>query len=163
MIGIQEKIAGFCDVFPPGINSLTSFVVNLPIIMLWVITIPPRTFLCILSSVTQIPILGLIANLFPPSTIFCSLTSGNSLSCQPCNSYCNLSGECVGLPQSYQNFCQKTLPYFSIFNEIFCLLGYIIAVLLIPVITLINIPLSFIGKQICLSVNPNNCIPPSGG
>jgi len=163
MLGFQKKIAGFCDIFPPGINSLTSFLVNLPIIILWVITIPPRTFLCILSSITQIPILGLIANLFPPSTLFCSLVNGSGLGCNQCQSECNLSGECIGIPQSYIKFCQETLPYFSIFNEIFCLLGYIIAVLLIPAITLINIPLAFIGKQICVSVNPNNCIPPNGG
>ena len=161
---VQDAIKGFCDVFPPNINNLTSFVVNLPLIMLWVITLPPRTFLCILSSITQIPILGLIANLFPPITLFCSLTPSSSpTSCNGCNSYCSNSGECISPPQFYLNFCQKTLKYFSIFNEIFCLLGYIILVLLIPVTTLINIALLPLGKQICISVNPNNCIPPNGG
>jgi len=157
---VQQKIEGLCDVFPPEIDNVVSFVVNLPIVLLWIITLPPRTFLCILTSITQIPLYGLIANIFPPITLFCSLTQGNSQNtCFSQCPGCYQSGECVTIPQAYTNFCQKALPYFSLFNEIFCLIGYIIIVLLIPTTTLINLVLAPLGKQLCLSVNPNNCIP----
>jgi len=151
---------GICQVFPPGITNFVSAIVNLPVILLWILTLPPRTFLCILSSITQLPLYGLLANLFPPLTLLCSLTTGNSLG--GCNSECpgcNQSSECIEIPQSYINFCQKALPYFSIFNQIFCLVGYVILVLAIPITSIINIILVPLGKQLCLGVNPNNCIP----
>jgi len=160
---VQSEIEGFCDVLPPNINNLLSFVVNLPVIMLWIITLPPRTFLCILSSITQIPLYGLLANIFPPITLFCSLSQGNPNSeCFSNCSYCYQSNECVNIPSFYNNFCEQALPYFSILNEIFCLIGYIMLVLLIPITSFINIVLAPLGKQLCLSVNPNNCIPNGG-
>ena len=159
---LQQKIAGFCDIIPPGIDSITSFIANLPLVMLWIITLPPRTFFCTLASITQIPIYGLIANLFPPITLFCSLVQGQNTSCFSKCPACTYNNECVQIPQSYINFCQKALPYFSIFDEIFCLLGYVMIVLSLPIITLINIMLLPLGKQICIDVNPNNCIPPGG-
>jgi len=157
---IQEKIEGFCDVFPPGINNAVSFVVNLPLVLLWIITLPPRTFLCIISSFTEIPLYGLIANIFPPITLFCSLTQGgsNNMCFSECPG-CYQSGECIGIPTVYSNFCSNALPYFSIFNQIFCLVGYIILILLIPATSLINLALAPLGKQLCINVDPNNCIP----
>ncbi len=163
MLPIQQKIAGFCDLIPPGINNFTSFVVNLPLIMLWIITIPPRFFLCTLTSITQIPFYGLIANLFPPIVLFCSLVPGQSYSCFSNCTGCTQNNECIQIPQGYANFCQKALPYFSIFDQIFCLIGYIMIIMSIPIITLINIILAVFGKQICIDLNPNNCIPPQGG
>lgn len=159
---IQQKIEGFCDIIPPGIDSLTSFIVNLPLIILWIITLPPRTFLCILASVTQIPLYGLIANIFPPLTLLCSFSQGNTSTCFPNCPYCSNSGECITLPNSYINFCRKALPYFSLFDQIFCLLGYVMIVMSIPFITIINLVLAPLGKQLCVDVNPNNCIPPGG-
>jgi len=160
---VQQKIEGYCDVFPPGIDNAIGFVVNLPIVMLWIITIPIRTFLCTLASFTEIPLYGLIANFFPPITLFCSLAQGgNGNSCFSECPYCYNSGECIGIPNSYSNFCTKALPYFSLFDQIFCLIGYIILVLLIPITSLINIALAPIGKQLCINVNPNNCIPRGG-
>jgi hypothetical protein len=158
---VQQKIEGFCDVFPPGIDNVVSFVVNLPIVLLLIITLPPRTFLCILTSFTEIPLYGVLANLFPPITLFCSLAqeSANNACFSNCP-YCYQSGECVGIPSVYSNFCQKALPYFSLFDQIFCLVGYIILVLIIPITSLINIALAPLGKQLCINVNPNNCIPP---
>jgi hypothetical protein len=157
---VQQKIEGFCDVFPPGINNALSFVVNLPLVLLWIITLPPRTFLCILTDITEINLYGLIANIFPPITLFCSLTQGSSgNSCFSQCPGCTQSGECVSIPQAYSNFCSKALPYFSIFNQIFCLIGYVIIILITPIISLINIMLAPIGKQLCIDVNPNNCIP----
>jgi len=159
MLGIQQKITGFCDVIPPGINSITSFIVNLPLIILWLITLPPRAFLCILASIIQIPFLGLLVNIFPPLTLFCSFCPGSNYSCfENCPS-CTQSGECVTVPQFYIDLCRKTLPYFSIFNEIFCLIGYILIIMSIPLITLVNVMLVPTGKQLCVNVNPNNCIP----
>ena len=156
---VQQKIEGFCDVFPPGINNLVSFIVNLPLILLWIITLPPRTFLCIISSFTEIPLYGLLANIFPPITLFCSLTEGESNTCFKECPTCNQQKECIQIPQSYVNFCQKALPYFSLFNQIFCLIGYVLIILSIPITTIINIVLATFEKQICIDVNVNNCIP----
>jgi len=162
MLPIQQKIAGFCDLTPPGINNIISFVVNLPLIMLWIITVPPRFFLCTITSITQIPLLGLLANIFPPITMFCSVVPGSSYACFSNCPNCIQSNECVSIPESYAKFCQETRPYFSIFNQIFCLIGYILVVMSIPIITLVNIVLAFFGKQICVDLNPNNCIPQGG-
>jgi hypothetical protein len=156
---VQEKIEGLCDVFPPGIDNAISFVVNLPLVLLWIITLPPRTFLCILTSFTEIPLYGLIANIFPPITLFCSFAEGESNTCFSNCSYCNQQNSCVGIPQGYINFCQKALPYFSLFNQLFCLIGYILLILSIPITTIINVILATFGKQICINLNPNNCIP----
>jgi len=160
---LQQKIQGFCDLVPPGINNAKSLVINLPLIMLWIITVPPRFFFCTLASITQIPLDGLIANIFPPIVLFCSLVPGQSYSCFSQCPSCTQNNECVQIPQSYTNFCQKALPYFSIFDQIFCLIGYIMMIMSIPIITLINIILAVFGKQICIDLNPNNCIPPQGG
>ena len=156
---LQKIDEFFCDVFPPGINSLTSAIVNLPVILLWIVTLPPRTFFCIISSIAQIPILGVIVNLIPPLTMFCSVSTGQSTSCFQCQNYCQNSGNCISFPQSYINLCQQTLQYFSILNQIFCLLGYVMLVIALPFIQIINFFLSFTGHQICLNLNPNNCIP----
>jgi len=156
---VQQRIEGFCDVFPPGIDNVVAFIVNLPLVLLWIITLPPRTFLCVLTSFTEIPLYGLIANIFPPITLFCSLTEGESNVCFKSCTACNQENECIQIPQSYINFCQKALPYFSLFNQIFCLIGYILIILSIPITTIINIVLATFGKQICIDVNPNNCIP----
>jgi hypothetical protein len=153
---IQQK---FCDVFPPGIDSIVSFLANLPLVLLWIITLPPRTFLCILTSITQIPLYGFIANIFPPSTLFCSFVNSNSPStCFANCPSCYKPGECIEMPQQYINFCQNAKPYFSIFNEIFCLIGYILLVLTIPITSILNLVLVLFNKQICISVNPNNCL-----
>jgi len=148
----------FCSLFPPYISSFTSVLVNLPVILLWIITLPPRFFLCVISSITQVPIIGVIANLFPPSTLFCSVSSGQSTTCFQCQNYCTNSAECVSFPQSYINFCQEAKQYFSVLNEIFCLIGYVMLALMLPFIQIINFILSFAGHQICLSLNPDNCI-----
>jgi len=159
---VQEKIEGYCDVFPPGIDNVVSFLVNLPLILLWIITLPPRTFLCTLASLAEIPLYGLIANIFPPITLFCSYYQSTNSTCFPKCPYCSNNGQCITLPQSYINFCRKALPYFSLFNQIFCLIGYVLTVMSIPIITIINLVLAPLGKQVCIDVNPNYCIP-SGG
>ena len=149
----------FCNVFPPGINSFASALANLPVILLWIITLPPRFFLCIISSIAQIPILGAIVNLIPPITLFCSVCEGQATSCFQCQNYCQNSAECVSFPQSYINLCQQTKQYFSILNQIFCLIGYVMLAIALPFVQIINFFLSFTGHQICLNLNPNNCIP----
>jgi hypothetical protein len=42
------------------------------------------------------------------------------------------------------------------------LIGYVLIILSIPITTIINIVLATFGKQICIDVNPNNCIPKGG-
>jgi len=147
----------FCPLFPSGINSVTSAVSNLPIILLFILTIPVRTFLCLLSSITDVPLYGVIANLFPPITLPCSLTQGTTNGCYPNCPYCQNSSECLPIPSEITNFCTKSKPYFSILNEIFCLIGYVLIVIITPITELINIFLALVGKQICISANPNNC------
>lgn len=147
----------FCPVFPQGITSLTSALSNLPIILLFILTIPIRTFLCILSSITEIPLYGVIANLLPPSTLLCSLTYGSSNVCYPNCPYCQNSSECLQIPNQLTTFCSNARPYFSIPNQIFCLIGYILIVLFIPLSEFINIFLALVGKQLCISANPNLC------
>jgi hypothetical protein len=156
---LQKFDKSFCSIFPPGIDSFTSVLVNLPIILLWIISLPPRTFLCLLTSIGQVNVLGVIINLIPPLTMFCSVCPGTSSSCFQCSNYCQNNAECITLPQSYINLCQQTKQYFSILNEIFCLLGYVLLSLILPFTQIINFILSFTGHQICLSLNPNNCIP----
>ena len=148
-----------CSLFPPHIDNFKSAIVNLPIILLYIISLPPRTFLCILSSLTNVPLYGLIANLLPPITLFCSWVNGKSNTCYSCCPGCQNNGECVSLPNSIVNFCQKARPYFSIPNQIFCLIGYILAVILTPVRELVNLALAPTGHQICLAFDVNNCFP----
>ena len=147
----------FCPLFPYGINSVTSALSNLPVILLFIFTIPVRTFLCLLSSITNVPIYGVLANLFPPLTLPCSLTEGNTVGCYSNCPYCQNNSECLPIPNTLTNFCTKSRPYFSILNQIFCLIGYVLIVLITPITELINIFLAVIGKQICISANPNNC------
>jgi hypothetical protein len=91
--------------------------------------------------------------------MFCSLEEGEGNSCFSECPGCNNGGKCIGVPSFYSNFCKESLKYFSILNQIFCLIGYIIVVIAIPITSLINIILALIGYQLCLDVNPNNCIP----
>jgi hypothetical protein len=154
---LQQVIGDFCSVFPPGINSITSVLVNLPVILLWIITLPPRTFLCILSSLAEIPIYGLIANLFPPITILCPICTSSANVCYSNCPGCSNTNECITLPSSISSFCKKAQPYFSLLNEIFCLIGYVILVILQPVIEIINLIIAPTNKQLCLTPNPNNC------
>jgi len=149
----------FCDVFPPGIDSFTSIVVNLPVIVLWILTLPPRTFLCLIASIGEVNPLALLINLFPPITMFCSVCPGQSSSCFQCSNYCNESSECITLPQSYINLCRQTQKYFSLLNQVFCLIGYVMLSIALPLVQIINFILVFTGHQICISLNPNNCIP----
>jgi len=146
-----------CSVFPPHINSFLSVVVNLPIILLYIISLPPRFFLCILASITNVPLLGLLANLFPPSTLFCSIVPGSSNTCYSECPGCQSNAKCVSLPNSYIKFCNEAKPYFSLLNEIFCLIGYVTTVILLPIIELINIVLAPTGNQLCISYDVNNC------
>jgi len=147
----------FCPVFPRGIHSFTSAVSNLPIILLFLLTLPIRTFVCILSSITSVPIYGVIANLFPPLTLMCSVTQGNTTACYQNCPYCQNNSECIAIPSQLSTFCTNARPYFSILDEIFCLVGYIIVTLFIPLTEFINIFLALFNKQLCLSANPNYC------
>jgi len=147
----------FCPVFPRGISSLTSAVSNLPVIILFIISLPVRTFLCVLSSITSVPLYGVLANLFPPLTLACSLTQGSESSCFSNCPYCSENADCLTIPSEVFTFCEKSRPYFSILDQIFCLLGYVLIVLISPITELINIPLALFGKQLCLNSNPNLC------
>jgi len=158
---VQSEIGDICDVFPPGINSFTSLVVNLPIILLWFITLPPRFFLCVLSSITQIPIYGLIINLIPPLAIFCPFTQSSEVVCYSNCPGCSYSGKCVTIPSELSNFCTKSLPYFSVLDKMFCLLGYIAGIIMYPTIELLNIIFAPTDRQICLVPDANICF--SGG
>jgi len=148
-----------CSLFPPHIDNFKSAIVNLPIILLYILSLPPRTFLCVLSSLTNIPLYGLIANFLPPSTLFCSWITGNSNTCFPCCPSCKNNAECIQLPKFFVDFCQKAKPYFSIPNQIFCLIGYILTVMLTPVTELVNLVLVPTGRQLCLAFDVNNCFP----
>jgi len=154
---VQSEIGDICDVFPPGINSFTSVLVNLPLILLWLITLPPRFFFCVLSSITQIPIYGLIMNVFPPLAVFCPFTQSSEVVCFSNCPGCSISGTCVTIPSSISNFCTKALPYFSILDQMFCLLGYIVWVIAYPSIELLNIIFAPTGRQICLIPDANVC------
>jgi hypothetical protein len=131
----------------------------LPIILLWILSIPIRYFFCIILSLTNIPIYGLIANLFPPSTLLCSVCSGQPNNCYSNCPACQNYNECIGLPSIYTNFCLQANQYFSILNTIFCLIGYVMATILLPITEFINLILAFTGYQICLYTNPDNCFP----
>ena len=148
----------FCHLFPPSINSISSFVVNLPFIFLFMGSLPIRFFLCTVVSLSSIPIYPLIANLFPPSTLFCSVCPSSQYTCyQNCPS-CQTSIPCVSIPTQYTDFCSQTFSYWSIWNTIFCLSGSVLLILAYPLIEFINLIISPLNVQICYTVDPNNCL-----
>lgn len=156
-----RQYANFCGLLPPSVdNSLSSFLANLPIILLFLVTVPVRFFICIFAGLAKInPICSLI-NLLPPVAIALPFLTAQSP--PVCNNQCQYcqsgKGECLNYNPTlakYFNQCEKQL---SILNKIFCLVGIIIADVINPILTFIN-PLLYLAihKVICLNTNPSVC------
>lgn len=156
-----QKYNGFCGLLPPSVdNSITSFLVNLPFVLLFLITTPIRFFICIFSGITKINIACAVINLFAPGTIALPFITAKSppvctSECQYCQSVKN---ECANYNSEIASYFLKCQNQFSILNKIFCLVGVIIADILNPIIAFIN-PLIYLAihKVICLNTNPSIC------
>jgi len=156
---IPQTFQNFCNILPPVFTNIADVLVNLPIILLFLITLPVRFFVCILSVITKISPTCALLNIFPFLSIICPLVtaSTSAYSCYGNCKYCQ-SGTCVEYPQSLINLCTQCQNQYSILNKIFCDIGVVLFSLLIPFTTLINIVLiPATGKQLCISVNPNAC------
>lgn len=151
----------FCQLLPPGVtSSVSDFLANLPIIVLFLVTIPIRFFLCIFSSVTKVNLLCVAFNLFPISTLALPFISQQTP--QACNTQCpycvSNNVPCINYFPQILNYYNQCKNQWSILNKIFCLLGVIIAEILNPFLVFIN-PLIYLAvhKVICLNTDLSIC------
>lgn len=164
MSEIQEffqKYNSFCGLLPPSVDSsITSFLANLPFVLLFLITIPIRFFICVFSSITKINIACAVINLFAPASIIIPfITAQSPPVCTTNCSYCiSETNECANYNSEIASYFTKCQNQYSILNKIFCLIGIIIANILNPIIAFIN-PLIYLAihKVICLNTNPSIC------
>ncbi|ALG96790.1 hypothetical protein [Acidianus bottle-shaped virus 2 strain ABV2] len=156
-----QKYNGFCGLLPPSVDSsITSFLANLPFVLLFLITTPIRFFICIFSSITSINITCAVINLFAPASIIIPFITAQSppvcsTQCQYCSAQ---TGECANYNSEIASYFTNCQNQFSILNKVFCLIGVTIADILNPIIAFIN-PLIYLAihKVICLNTNPSIC------
>lgn len=156
-----QKYANFCGLLPPSVDtSILAFLSNLPIILVFLITVPIRFFICIFSGLAKINPICVLINLFPPLAIVIPFVTAQyppvcNTQCQYCQSG---KGECLNYNQTIANYFNQCENQLSILNKIFCLVGIIIADILNPILTFIN-PLIYLAihKVICLNTNPSVC------
>lgn len=156
---IFGKFNTFCEIVPPIYNTATDLLVNLPILLLYLITLPVRFFICQFSAFTGINFVCALINLLPPFTMLCPLFTANQSesSCYGDCKYC-LTSECLQYPQTVANICIECQQSFSILNKIFCNIGVLLYSFISPVTVIINVFLvPIIGKQFCINVNPYIC------
>lgn len=158
---VLRQYNAFCQLLPPGVtNSVETFLANLPLIILFLVTIPVRFFLCVFSTITKINLICVLFNVFPPANFVLPFISAKtSPSCNTQCKYCTKQNiMCINyFPQivKYFNECKKQM---SILNKIFCLLGIIIADIINPFLVFIN-PLIYLAtnKIICINTDPSIC------
>lgn len=158
---VLKQYNAFCQLLPPGVSSsLSTFLANLPIIVLFLVSIPIRFFICIFSTVTKIDLICVLINLFPISTFVLPFITQQTA--QGCNTYCPF---CITNNTTCINYFPQITKYFnqcsnqwSVLNKIFCLLGVIIAEIINPFLVFIN-PLIYLAvhKVICLNTNLSLC------
>lgn len=154
-----SEIEFFCDVVPQ-LPSAPWYLVNLPVLVIFLVTLPIRFLVCYLADLFNINPICLLYNLFPVISIFQPVTEGfynNGQSCPNCYN----KGECVTIPNIYQKYfynCQD-----SVFNRAFCLIGAVAFEMLGITVQFLN-PLigAITGKILCISANPNLCYQNSG-
>ncbi|MEM3320640.1 MAG: hypothetical protein QXD27_09290 [Metallosphaera sp.] len=132
---IKNKTRLACEILPP-VSSVPSLFANLPVLILYIITLPLRFLLCPLLNVVGNP-LCLIYNLFPPLGVLNALGSTNckSFNCNNCS---------TSIPNPFAG-CQG-----NVFNYLFCVLGGSLLSFVNPLIVLLNGVFSFLGLDYCL-------------
>ncbi|ABP73434.1 hypothetical protein [Acidianus bottle-shaped virus] len=156
-----KKYAGFCGLLPPSVdNSLLDFLANLPIILVFLITMPVRFFICIFAGLAKVNPICVLINLLPPLAIAIPFVTAQtppvcSTQCQYCQSG---KGECLNYNPTIAKYFTQCEKQLSVLNKIFCLVGIIIADVLNPILAFIN-PLIYLAihKVICLNTNPCIC------
>lgn len=148
-----NQVANFCDLIPP-VDSLQSFLANLPIIISYLATIPIRYFLCLLLTILDFLNPCFIYNLFPIISIIEPYLSAVShppcimFGCTCCYNSCNLN-----IPNIFAD-CPA-----SVFNFVFCLLGAIMGYTMLPIIDIVNLIASLVGSHFCIPIpNLQNCL-----
>ena len=132
---IQNKTRVACEILPP-VSSVPSLFANLPVLIVYIVTLPQRFLLCPLLNTVGNPIC-LLYNLVPPLGIINALGATNckSFNCNTCStSFANLFAGCQG----------------NIFDYLFCVLGGALLSFANPLITIINGVAKFLGLNICI-------------
>ncbi|ALG96863.1 hypothetical protein [Acidianus bottle-shaped virus 3 strain ABV3] len=156
-VSLFPQINIICSLLPPVFTNLVDVLINLPIILLYLITLPVRFFVCFLAQLINVSPWCLIFNLFPMISMVCPFltASPSEYSCYGNCPYC-VSSECVQFPPCFSILC--TACKYSIFNKIFCDFGVVLLSMIQPLTVLINIiTVPIFHKALCLNVNPEIC------
>lgn len=156
-LSLHQIYHRYCHLLPPGIDSITSFLVNLPIIIFFIITFPIRYFICLFITEAKVSGLCILYNIFPFISIVCPFLSKVSQS-QYCYGSC--SGcktqiqHCIGSKKTIEYMCNVCAKkYQSVLNAIFCTMGDIVGLMIYPIILLINALITpLTGKSLCFEV-----------
>ena len=148
----ETEVQVFCDLIPP-VKNVEQFLASLPIVLLYLVTIPLRFFICLLASVFEVNPLCLIYNLFPFISLIEPLETSSSSTCPCCG--CK-QYDCINFSNPVLQAFSKCTP--SVLNTVFCLIGGDILLVLEIFLQFFNpIIAKFVGKQICVNVNFGVC------
>ena len=154
--GIQDfydEINFLCDVFPPLPNEVW-YLTNLPVIGLYLVTLPIRFLICYLASLLDINPFCFLYNLVPIVSLLTPLTTGSPYQCNCPN--CTNATNCIDLSNPFAQYFQNCTP--SVFNEVFCLIGAVLFTVLEILVSFVNpIIAFFLNKAVCIDVNPDLC------
>lgn len=140
----RQKTYQACEILPP-VNSVPSLFANLPVIILYIITLPIRFLLCPLLNTIGNP-LCLLYNLVPPLGIINALTPTYDCLLFNCTN-------CTPIMINPFEGCQG-----NVFDYVYCTLGGALLSVVNPIISVINGLIKYAGFNYCLPYfSPAGC------